>query len=138
MNLLKPTVTTLFMASTLGFANAAQIIPGTGILSDLCYNKEGGDLLGMEIHITESHGLYNAAVQVAEGEPSTLVTVPVAVIGNQVTFTVVAGPDETGRYAGRVTRAGFVGTCTVTTPGQTVINRLRLLRKKKSYWKARN
>jgi hypothetical protein len=120
-----------------GAANAATGASIIGIHGDLKYNEEAGDLLGTEFRITESHGHYRAAVQVAEGTPGQIFTVPAAVIGNLISFTIVEGGYKES-YVGRVTAAGFDGTLTVTTHRQTITKKLRLPRKRTSYWQKSN
>jgi hypothetical protein len=50
----------------------------TGVYSDLRYNAQGGDLLGMEVFIVVGPGGYFATVQCAGGEPAKPELVPVS------------------------------------------------------------
>jgi hypothetical protein len=117
--------------SPVAAAKGARI---TGIYSDLRYIEEAGDLLGTEIRISRSHGRYNASVQVAEGAPGEVITVPVKVDGDKVSFTLT-DKDYRYLYVGTIASSGFSGIRTVATPKQQVTSPFRLARKRHSYWK---
>jgi hypothetical protein len=75
----------------------------TGIYSNLHYNDEGGDLLGMELLIIPAKSGYVACVQVAEGGAPFVAVVPIAVSGAQVQFILPAsygGQHITGSFTG--------------------------------------
>ena len=78
----------------------------TGIYSNLAYNEEGGDLLGMELLILPSghdpETAYSVFVQIAESGAPFLVVVPLKVTGTKIEFTL----PPSGAYSG----AHFVGT----------------------------
>jgi hypothetical protein len=58
-----------------------------GTYSNLEYNEEGGDLLGIEIKIVPApHERFQAAVLVSEGAPSSLFVVDVKVIRSHSGF----------------------------------------------------
>jgi hypothetical protein len=108
----------------------------TGIYSNLRYNKEGGDLLGVEVLIFPSKGLtsFSALVQLAEGGAPFAVLVPVRVTGMQVEFTIPEGGPYAGvRFSGTVSRTELVGRWSSGSalggPGDT-----ERLRRGKSYW----
>jgi hypothetical protein len=115
-----------------GFVTAAlaqdQQIKVSGIYSDLAYNQEGGDLLGMELLIIPSDPSgYRAFVQIAEGGPPFTVIVPLVVNGSRVEFTLPSGSPYSGEH--------FVGTFSATglvlhwRRGQ-----VEKLKRGKSYW----
>lgn len=84
----------------------------TGIYSDLSYNEEGGDLLGMELLIVPSGsgpGLaYSAFVQIAEGGAPYVALVPLKVSGKQIEFTLPANEPYGGlRFVGTVNNSGI-------------------------------
>jgi hypothetical protein len=95
----------VFVLLVVSSTGSAQTLRVTGIYSNLTYNKEGGDLLGMELLIVPSVGAkpaYSAFVQIAEGGAPFTALVPVKVSGSQIEFTLPTG----GAYDG----AHFVGT----------------------------
>ena len=84
----------LLLSSALAPAvSAPQVHPRvSGVYSDLHYNSEGGDLLGMELLIIPSDPSgYRAFVQIAEGGAPFAVIVPLLVDGSRVEFTLPAG-----------------------------------------------
>jgi hypothetical protein len=100
----------------------------SGIYSDLEYNQEGGDLLGMELLIIPSDPSgYRALVQIAEGGPPFAVIVPLLVDGSHVEFTLPAGSAYSGEH--------FVGTLSST---KLVLHfsqgKEETLKRGKSYW----
>jgi hypothetical protein len=79
----------------------------SGVYSDIHYNSEGGDLLGMELLIIPSDPSgYRAFVQIAEGGPPFAVIVPILVDGSRVEFTLPAGSAYSGEH--------FIGTLSST------------------------
>jgi hypothetical protein len=112
-----------------GFAKVAQTqelrTRVTGTYSNLHYNSEAGDLLGMELLIIPSKAGYVACVQVAEGGVPFVAVVPFSVSGVQVQFTMPAS------YGGQRITGSFTGTKLVLRwpKGQQEI-----LLRGKSYW----
>jgi hypothetical protein len=100
----------------------------SGIYSDLQYNSEGGDLLGMELLIIPSDPSgYRAFVQIAEGGPPFAAIVPLLVDGSRVEFTLPEGSAYSGEH--------FVGTLSgaklvLHSPQGTE----ETLKRGKSYW----
>ena len=93
-------------------APAAETVRATGVYSNLSYNKEGGDLLGVEILIFPSKDPTGFAglVQLAEGGAPIAVLVPVHVSGLQVEFTIPQGGTYAGlRFSGTLSRTELVG-----------------------------
>lgn len=84
-----------------GNTNAAELQSRkiSGIYSNLYFNQEGGDLLGLELLILPSGRgselAYSAVVQIADGGAPYSVIVPLHVVGNQIEFTIPSG----GSYA---------------------------------------
>lgn len=86
-----------------GIANAATCRP-TGIFSDLYYNEEAGDLLGMEMEIIPDERTgFKAFIQLAEGGAPFAIIVPLSIRNSHVEFTI---PKESSDYGG----AHFIGT----------------------------
>jgi hypothetical protein len=96
----------LCLLTSISFAAEPQMKRITGIYSNLSYNKDGGDLLGMELLILPcGHGTepaYSVFVQIAEGGAPFSVVVPLKVTGTKIEFTLPLG----GAYSGE----HFVGT----------------------------
>jgi len=110
--------------------SAPQVHPRVpGVYSDLHYNSEGGDLLGMELLIIPSDPSgYRAFVQIAEGGAPFAVIVPLLVDGSRVEFTLPAGSAYSGEH--------FIGTLSSTKLvlrwGQ---GQQETLLRSKSYWR---
>lgn len=103
--------------------NTAKI---TGCYSDLYFNEEGGDLLGIEIFIVYSRDGYYALYQECEGSPSVPQLLPVKVNGTAISFTVPTRGTY-GEFSGKVTPNELTGTFLNTD------NHISLKRKN-SYW----
>ena len=123
---------TLWFVVLLALASVAFAQNGrprvSGVYTDLKYNQEGGDLLGMELLIIPSDPSgYRALVQIAEGGPPFAVIVPLLVDGSHVEFTLPAG----SAYS----REHFVGTLSGT---KLVLHspqgKDETLKRGKSYW----
>jgi hypothetical protein len=65
----------------------------TGTFSSLEYSREGGDLLGTEIKIVATKKGYQGALQIAEGGPSNLMLVQVAIDNDNVRFEIPNDPN---------------------------------------------
>jgi hypothetical protein len=122
----------VWSAVLMAFASIASAQNGrpmvSGVYSDLEYNQEGGDLLGMELLIIPSDPSgYRAFVQIAEGGPPYAVIVPLLVEGSRVEFTLPAGSAYSGEH--------FVGTLSST---KLVLHspqgKQETLKRGKSYW----
>jgi|SRR5215469_8025043 len=102
----------------------------TGTFSNLTYNSEGGDLLGMEVLIVPAEGDrvgFVAFVQLAEGGAPRSALVPLKVDGAKVEFTLPqdgAAPEL--HFSGVVSKSELVGAW---THGEREV-----LRRGVSYW----
>lgn len=109
-------------------ANSAEKkIKVTGIYSDMSYNREGGDVLGLEIFLVFSRQGYFVILQVSEGEPNPPVIVPAKIQGSAITFSLPVEADPRGEFQGTINDAELSGT--FKNNGQTVH-----LKRKNSYW----
>lgn len=99
----------------------------TGIFSNMTYNTEGGDVLGVEVFITYSRQGYFVVYQSSEGEPSMPVVVPAKVTGAAISFDVPAAADPRGHFAGTIDAQELTGTF---SGNQEVVH----LKRKASYW----
>lgn len=99
----------------------------TGVYSNLRYNQEGGDLLGMELLVVPSGAGYKAFVQIAEGGAPYTAIVPVAVENSRISFTL---PRE-GAYGGMSFDGELEGASLVI---KSAAGANETLRRGKSYW----
>jgi hypothetical protein len=122
----------LWVAVLVALASVASAQNGrpmaSGIYTDLEYNQEGGDLLGMELLIIPSDPSgYRAFVQIAEGGPPIAAIVPLLLDGSNVEFTLPAGSVYSGEH--------FVGKLSST---KLVLHssqgKEETLKRGKSYW----
>ena len=122
-------VMALFLAHSVVMAGEPKRI--TGIYSNLAYNQEGGDLLGMEVFIIPSDersgNSYTAFVQVAEEGAPFNAMVALKTKGNRIEFTLPRGGTYSNKY--------FVGAF----KGSELVIRWENgdeehLRRGKSYW----
>lgn len=108
----------------------------SGIFSDMQYNDEGGDLLGMELFIVPSgNGGYSAFVQIAEGGAPTVALVTLDVNGSNIEFTIPKTIPAYGgeHFVGVVSGEGIVGhwaTGQLSSTGEKEEH----LKRGKSYW----
>lgn len=119
-------VLTLLSATGPAFAqiSGAKV---TGVYSNLRYNQEGGDLLGMELLVVPSEAGYKAFVQIAEGGAPYTAVVPVAMAGTQISFTLPPGGAYGGlRFEGELKGASLV----ISSPAGVQ----ETLPRGKSYW----
>jgi hypothetical protein len=101
----------------------------TGIYSDLHYNKEGGDLLGMELVIVPSQSGYTAFVQIAEGGAPYVTTVPFIAKEALVSFTLPQGGPYSGkRFEGKLSESSLA------IKSQTGSQATEILKRGPSYW----
>ena len=123
----------LLLASQMSWAGTPVApLKVSGIYSDLSYNAEGGDLLGMELLVIpageDKNGLtWNAFFQLAEGGPPYCTVVSLLVRGNKVEFTLPPGGALGGlHFTGTISSTEIV----LTTPA----GQLEHLRRGNSYW----
>lgn len=102
----------------------------TGTFSDMYFNREGGDLLGTEVHIVVAKSGYQAAVQFADGSPSNLIVVNVRTNGRKVFFDIPDDSQNSGCFSGEISSSGLRGKLFFKGGGEETIS----LRRKRSYW----
>jgi len=103
-------------------------LPGT--FSNLNYNEDGGDLLGLEIKIVPVVGeRYQAAVIVSNGEPQPMRVVDVRVNGRTISFEV-RDDDASWSFTGTVSTQSLKGTITHRRGGKEAVT----LRRGCGYW----
>lgn len=124
---------TVLCATTLVAADAVRV---AGVYSNLQYNEEGGDLLGVELLIFPSRNAagYSGLVQIAEGGAPVAFLVPIHVAGVRIEFMLPQGGPYGGlRFSGTVSRTELIGKWSSGTAFGGVGDTERL-RRGKSYW----
>ncbi len=123
----------ILMAAQISWAATAVLpLKVSGLYSDLAYNAEGGDLLGMELLVIpagkDNNGLlWNAFFQLAEGDAPYCTLVSLLVRGNKVEFTLPPRGALGGlHFTGTLSSTEMV----ITTPAGQVEH----LRRGNSYW----
>lgn len=116
----------LVLASDVSCAQAAAR-EMAGIYSDLTYNNEGGDLLGMELMVVPAPTGYTVFVQIAEGDLQVASVVPLTVTDTRVSFTLPSG----GAYGGMHFEGQWRGSLMII---HLPSGKEETLRRGKSYW----
>jgi hypothetical protein len=85
----------------------------SGIYSDLTYNAEAGDLIGMEILIlprpSDSNPAWSAFVQIAEGGAPYSAVVPLTIKGSEIELTLPPGGTYGGlHFSGTISKTGLL------------------------------
>lgn len=101
--------------------------------SDMAFNKESGDVSGIEIFIVFSQDGFKAMFQDAEGSPSVPVIIPVDVKGPNIAFELPARNGYSGKFVGRIENGKLVGRFLSGATGKEGGSEIRLKRGK-SYW----
>ncbi len=104
----------------------------TGVFTNLHYNEDGGDVVGLEVLLIYTRAGYMAVIQIAEGVPEVPVVVPVQLDGSQIAFSFPAG-GVTLQFRGTVGPTALEGRFNngafADSPQGSVA-----LRRGKSYW----
>lgn len=118
-------------AYTEAAADGAGVRP-TGTFSSLSFHREGGDLLGAEIKIVLTRRGYQGALQIAQGGPSELMIVDLAIEGTKVRFTIPATFEQYGggTFEGTIDSRGILGRFTI----KGVTGDPERLLRGRSYW----
>ena len=105
-----------------------------GTYSNLKYNSEGGDLIGVEVHIVPGHQGVKAIVQFASGDVGDPVVVDVVATGTHVHFEMPAGFKIQGTFDGTVSSQGLEGTFSNSRGVQKHL----VLPRTRSYWETKS
>lgn len=98
----------LFVLSLAMNARAGDIPPTlVGIYSDMARHQESGDILGIEIIISETKSGYFAVVQTSEGVPCKPAIAPVVVEGKKIRISIPADACYGGMLTGIVKPDGL-------------------------------
>lgn len=105
----------------------------TGIFSDLYYNREAGDVVGIEMFVLFSRDGYYVLFQDAEGSPSPPVLVKAKIDGMRIEFVLPDRNGYSGKFNGEISGKMLKGKFDggqISNSGVPII----LLKRKHSYW----
>ncbi len=90
---------------------AAQQNPAgiVGTYSDIHYIEEAGDVIGTEIKITFSHGVYHGTLEIAQGVPGVPMPISVHVDGRKISFSFSNDDPYVGKFEGEISRGKLRG-----------------------------
>lgn len=112
-------------------ANATEKF--TGIYSDMYFNQEGGDVLGIEIFIVFSNDGYKVIFQDAEGVPSVPIVIAAEIKDNKIMFELPDRTGYSGKFIGRFIKNKLIGhfeSGALSHTGNPIIT----LEYRRSYW----
>jgi hypothetical protein len=102
-----------------------------GTFSNLEYNEESGDLLGLEVKIVPAlHAGLQAAILESEGEPGPISVVNVHASECAVAFSFSSANGTSWTFEGYVSMSGLDGTITYTSGTREKV----ILRRGCGYW----
>ena len=114
-----------------GYVLAAERI--TGVYSDMEFNEEAGDVIGIEIFLVYSREGFQAIFQDAEGSPSVPVVVPAIVKGSEITFELPERNGYSGKFLGRIQKDRIEGHFLTGAAGREGEPEI-VLKRGRSYW----
>ncbi len=101
-----------------------------GTYTNLAFNKEGGDLLGVEIRIVPTKKGYEGVLQFAEGGPEELILVEIQVENKSIRFSIPDSDPNAGSFSGVIENGVLKGHFQYKSGGAEDV----VLKKGKSYW----
>ncbi|MFT5591034.1 MAG: hypothetical protein ACI9ZF_003229 [Bradyrhizobium sp.] len=97
-----------------GRALCEDILPAsawiTGTYSNFSYNKEAGDLNGVELRLIRTRTGIQGVIQFADGGAGDVVLVSVIVEGSRLRFDLPSGFQPEGVFEGQVSKKGIDGS----------------------------
>ena len=115
-------------------ARAGEVLPAlVGIYSDMARHQESGDILGIEIIISETKSGYFAVVQTSEGSPCKPAVAAVVIEGVKIRINIPADACYGGMLSGLVKPDGLLlsfANGALSPRGDKVF----FLPKKNSFW----
>lgn len=105
----------------------------TGIYSDMYYNREAGDVVGVEIFVLFSRDGYYVLFQDAPGSPAVPILVKAKIDGNKIEFTLPDRSGYSGKFDGVISGNELKGKFEggqISASGASVF----ILKRKHSYW----
>ncbi len=107
----------------------------TGVYSNMYYNEDAGDLLGIEIFLVKSTNGYMVVFQGAEGGPASVpIVVSAQVIKNKITFVLPENSIFPGTFTGYIQNSRIVGGFDKNYLNPSAPGTVFILPRKKSYW----
>ena len=102
----------------------------SGTYTNMQYQQEAGDLLGIELKIVPARKGYQGALQFAEGEPSDLIVVEIRLEGESLSFSIRSTSGHAGQFVGNIKNGILHGQFRFTSGVSEDVT----LKKGKSYW----
>jgi hypothetical protein len=101
----------------------------------LRYQKEAGDLVGVEVHLLNSkQGLYVVFQSAEGGAASVPVVVRASLIGNRIEFDLPAYAPYLGRFVGAISKSKIIGRFEAGYLSPTQPGNVFVIPKGTSYW----
>ncbi len=117
-----------------GIAYCKDVVPAspwmTGTYSNFSYDKEAGDLNGVELRLIRTRTGIKGVVQFAEGGAGDVVLVNVITEGARLHFDLPSGYQPEGVFEGLVSNKGIDGTFSYEGGAQEHL----VLPRTQSYW----
>ena len=101
-----------------------------GVYSDMCFNEEGGDVLGIELHVVYSKSGYYVIYQASEGEPSVPSVIKATIKDRVIEFLIPEGVIYSGKFHGVLKDKGIEGKI----EGYSEYADKLFLKRQLSYW----
>jgi len=117
----------LFLCMSSALAGGSRV---TGTYSSLEYNREAGDLNGLEVRVVLTNEGYKATVQFSEGGAGNIFIVPFKASDRHISFDVPSEEGKPAQFLGNLTDKGLKGTIKYPSGASETI----FLPRKKSYW----
>jgi hypothetical protein len=118
------------LMGSIAYAHAGSTSPAnkvTGVYSSMSYNKEAGDIIGVEVFVVYSRDGYRVIYQSSEGEPIAPIVVPAKIQGDSISFSVPPDVDSRGSFVGKIEAAQMIGVFSGSGEVMT-------LKRRPSYW----
>jgi hypothetical protein len=134
MIVVRPALCLIAVVSLFVLLSGASATPAgkdvVGTYTNLKFNQEGGDLLGVELRIVRTKKGYQGVLQFAEGRPEELILVDVQVEGKRVKFSIPDDDPNAGSFSGVIENGALTGHFQYKSGGVEDV----VLKKGKSYW----
>ena len=105
----------------------------TGMYTDMRYQEQTGDILGVEVFLVFSRSGYQIVFQDAEGSPSIPIVVSATVEKNRIEFDLPERGGYSGKFSGTIGPRGIVGRF-LSGQENSFGKKTFELRRKPSYW----
>jgi hypothetical protein len=106
----------------------------TGIYSNMDFNEEGGDVLGIEVFLVYTSKGYYVVFQSSAGEPTVPIVVRAKINKSKIEFSLPqSSKNYSGRFLGKITPSEIKGSFELEQIGPHGEKEI-ILKRKKSYW----